>query len=155
MDDLAQRVPIDWHQVQARPDNGAWSLGVGDYVVARFANERDAQLARGAMHYYRFTEHCHIGGPNLGCSYFLVNGQAPRGVMLGAQGVAFQPEEVTVQQVEGEWAVCTGNEVLARFGDKADDAARLKEAVQRFGFDHLCHIGSGDDNGLTFFVRGR
>jgi hypothetical protein len=154
-DDLAERVPIDWHQVQARPDDGAWSLAAGNYVLARFANERDAQLARGAMHYYRFTEHCHIGAQDGGCSYFLVNGQAPRGVMLGAQGVAFQPQDVKVQQVGDDWAVCAGQEVLARFGDKADDARRLQEAVQRFGFDHLCRIGSGDDKGLSFFVHGR
>jgi hypothetical protein len=155
MDDLAERLPIDWHQVQARPEDGAWSLAAGNSVLARFANERDAQLARSAMHYYRFTEYCHIGGPNGGCSYFLVNGQAPRGVMLGAQGMAFQPQNVTVQQAGGDWTVCAGNVQLARFGGKADDARRLQETIQRFGFDHLCHIGSGDDRGMNFFVRAR
>jgi hypothetical protein len=147
-------VLIDWHQVQARPDNGAWSLAAGDHVLARFSNERDAQLARAAAHYYRFTEYCPVG-PGGHCSYFLVNGQAPRGVMLGAPGVAFRPDDVAVRQVGADWALCAGEAVLARFGAGADDARRMQEAVRRFGFDHLCHIGPGEDDGMTFFVRGR
>jgi hypothetical protein len=156
MTDLADRVPLDWRQVQLARDNGNWKLVTGGYVLADFGpDEHDARLALAAAKHYRFTEQCHLGGPNDASSYFLCNGQAPRGLMPGLDGVAFQPESVAVCQVGPEWALSAGGQVLVRFGDHPDEARLMLAAVQRYRFDRLCRLGPPGAGGMMLFMKTR
>ncbi len=152
---LADRVPFNWRQVQVRRDGKDWKLVHGGYTLASFGNdERGARLALSAVQFYRLTEHCLVGHPKPSFSYFLANGQAPRGVMMGLHNVSFQPEAVAVKKVDGQWSLCDGGRVLCAFGDKEEEAKQALQAVQRHKFDRLCRVGSGDD-AMTFMVRVR
>jgi hypothetical protein len=149
MERVEEWVPIDWRRAQLREEEGHWKLLIGGEVLADFGfHETDAQLALAAMHHYRFTEHCRLGRPAPRFSYFLVNGQPPRGLMLGVSGQAFQPEGVTVQRIGADWTLCEGNRVLVNFGEHAEEARHLLEVIQRYKFDRLCHVGP-----MTFFVQ--
>ena len=62
---------------------------------------------------------------------------------------------MVVREVNKQWMVCEGQRPLVNFGDKPEDARALLQAIQRHHFDHLCRIGHGDGQPLTFLVRAR
>ena len=150
--DTPDRVPFDWRQVQLRKENGDWKLAAGSLVLADFgADEYAARLGRSAMEYYHFTEQRQVGG----FTYFLSGGQAPYGVMFGMDGQPFQPDRLEVRQIDGRWAVCTGDVPLVQTGNAPETANQVLDVIQRQHFDRLCRVGSADGKGMTFFVRSR
>jgi hypothetical protein len=152
----AERVPFDWRQAKLRREGSSWKLAVGAYTLADFGtNERAARLGEQAMHHYRFNEHCLVGRPETAFSYFLVNGQAPRGVLFGVHGVPFRPETLRVQQAGPECVIGDGHQTLLRLACAEDEAKQLVQAIQRHRFDHLCRVGQPGGEGMTFFTRGR
>jgi hypothetical protein len=149
----AERIPFDWRQAQVRLDNADWRLTAGTQELANFgSDEQAARRALTALRHYRFTEEWRVGAPTPSFTYFLANGQAPRGVMLGVNAVTFRPEALKVRQVEGKYALYSGEQVLARFGARPDEAERLLEVIKRNQFDRLCNLGDGT-HGMTFLVR--
>jgi hypothetical protein len=153
-DEQGEWVPFDWQHVQVRQEEGVWKLAAGSYVVATFgADEEAARQALAAVRHYRFTEHCRVGRPAPVFSYFLVNGQAPRGLLFGLSGQAFQPDKLSVQALGRQWALCEGDRVLLVLDEDGDEARRLLEAIRRNGFDRLCRIGPSEKESMSFFVR--
>lgn len=153
---LGDRVPIDWRQAQVRRDGGEWKLTAGAYTLASFGpREQEAKQALNALRYYRFTEHCLVGGPQGPFSYLLVNGQAPRGLMFGIHSTPFRPETLTVQRRANDYVLADGNAVLLNLGEHGDEARKLLRTIQQQQCDRLCRIGAGQSPGLTFFARTR
>jgi hypothetical protein len=147
-------VSFDWRQVQLRQEEGVWKLAAGAYVLATFgADEQAGRQALAAVNHYHFTEHCRIGAPEPLFSYFLVHGQAPRGLMFGLRSQAFGPDKVSVQPLGRQWALCSGDQVLLILGEQPDEARQLLEVIRRNQFDRLCRIGPPDGPGMTFLVR--
>jgi hypothetical protein len=107
------------------------------------------------VQHYHFTEHYLAGGPGAHLSYFMVNGQAARGLMLGVPSQPFQPDSVAVQQVGSLWALCAGNQVLLPCGPNPDEARALAEVIHRHRCDRLVRLGGGGAAGMTFPVRTR
>jgi hypothetical protein len=148
---LTDRVPINWQKTQLRQDGGDIRLVSGEQTLAAFGgSERDAQLALSVLRYYHFSELCLVGHPHPAFSYFLVNGHAPRGLMLGLAQERFKPETLTVQQNGAAWVIGDGNQVLFNFGSRQEEAKESLKAIQQYRFDTLCHVG---DSGLKFLVR--
>jgi hypothetical protein len=153
---VAERVPIDWNESQVRQDRDGWKLVQGSTPLANFGpDEEDARLALAAVRYYHFSEQCLVGRPHPAFSYFLVNGEAPRGAMVGVGTVPFRPEALAVRQVGSDWTVCDGTRPLFHFGNQADEARQALTALQRYKFDTLCRIGHTEPPSLTFPVRTR
>jgi len=148
-----ERVPFDWRRVEMRQENGNWKLAAGGLVLANFGGDQhEASVALSAVQHYRFTEQWRVAGD---FRYFLSNGQAPRGLMLGAQAQSFQPDALAVKQVEGRYALCAGDKVVVRLGQRAEEAQQLLEVIKRNHFDRLCRLGEGAPQGMTFLVRSR
>jgi hypothetical protein len=153
-DERGEWVPFDWRQVQVRQEEGVWKLAAGPYMLASFGIEEEAaRQALAAVRHYHFTEHCRVGQPVPVFSYFLVSGQAPRGMLFGLSGQAFEPDRLSVEALGRQWAICSGDQVLLLLGEDADEAHRLLEAIRRNQFDHLCRIGPSEKESMTFFVR--
>jgi hypothetical protein len=152
---VGDRVPVHWRQVQLRQEGKDWKLVLGGYTLASFGpNERAARLALSAVQYYRISEQCLIGHPKPAFSYFLSNGQAPQGVMLGLQTTPFRPDALAVQKTDAGWVISEGARPLLAFGDREEEAKAALQAIQRFRFDALCRVGQGDA-ALTIPVRLR
>jgi hypothetical protein len=150
----AERVPVSWRQAEIRQDDDGWKLVAGNITLANFGpHESDARTALAAMRYYHFTEHGSLGRPRPLFSYFLVNGQAPRGYMMGLRHVPFQPEVLTVRQTDDAWGLYEGNRAILQFGDHPDEARQALRLIQRYQFDTLCLVGRPDTGAMTFFVR--
>src|SRR5205807_8532615 len=93
--ELTEHRRFDYRRVEVRRDKNEWKLVCGSHVLANFgANQLDAQLAWNTIQHYRFTEHCWIGKPAPVFSYFLVGGQAPRGLKFGILTQPLRPDAV-------------------------------------------------------------
>ena len=73
---------------------------------------------------------------------------------LGAQGVAFRPEELSVRQINGAWAICDPARPLLAFGDHAEEAKETLKAIQHHGFDTFCQLGQGE-RPMTILAKTR
>jgi hypothetical protein len=80
---------------------------------------------------------------------------APRGMMLGLNGTPFQPEQVAVQQVGTQYALCQGNRVLLEMGPRPDGARKLLDQIKVNRYDCLCRVGGQGKEGVTLLVRSR
>jgi hypothetical protein len=150
----AERVAFDWSRVELRQDNGEWKLAAGQTILARFGgDEYEGRRALTVLRHYRFSEQWRVGSEAEHFSYFLANGQAPRGLTLGLSGISFHPETVTVKQVGDRYCLCSPEQVLVRLGTRADEARGLLDVVKRNRFDRLCRLGADGDKGMTFLVR--
>ncbi len=150
----ATRATFDYRRVQVRRENGDWMLAAGGQTLARFgSSERHAQLAHAAVMHYRLTEVHQIGAPESGVRYFLSNGQAPRGLMIGLMGDNFQPEQLSIQQVHDKFVVAQRGRAILEAGTKEEDARELLQVIRRYGFDHICRIRDNDKDGLTLLVK--
>src|SRR5262245_1908596 len=142
---LCERVPLDFRQVRLFNDQQNWKLLCGDYLIATFGpNEREARIAEMAFRTSRFTEQCLVGHPKPAFSYFLVNGQPPRQLPLGAQSIAFRPDELTARQINDAWAICDSARPLFMFGNRAEEAKETLKAIQHHRFDTCCRLGEGE-----------
>ncbi len=149
--ELTEHRRFDYRRVEVRRDRNDWKLVCGGHVLANFGpNQLDAQLAWNTIQHYRFTEQCLIGKPVPVFSYFLVGGQAPRGLKFGLLTQPLKPEAVLVRKLGTGWAVYAEEQPLVGF-ERLEDARELAETIQRQRFDHLCRIGTG----MAFFVRTR
>jgi hypothetical protein len=153
---VADRVPINWRQAQLRRDAQGWVLVVGNYTLAAFGPEEgEARQGLKLLQDCRVTEHCVIGNPVPAFSYFLANGQAPRGLPVGAGGVPFQPDKLALRQAEHGWTiVADGGRALLQFGDRAQEALQTLQAIQQYKFDHLVRL-SHIEPGPTLLLRTR
>jgi len=156
LNDMVERVSFDWRQVQLRLERDGWVLAAGSQVLARFGrHEREGRQALDVLRYYRFSEQCLIGQGNDRFSYFLVHGQAPRGLVFGLPSEAFAANTLAVRQVGDRFALTNGDQVLLVLGRRPDEANKALEEIRRHKFDCICRLTPGDDTGITFLVRSR
>jgi hypothetical protein len=142
---IAERVPLDFRQTRLSRDAEGWKLYCGNYVVGSFgADENQAKLADMAFRTSRFTEQCVIGHPKPAFAYFLVNGKPPHELPLGAHGISFRPDDLSVRQVNGEWIVGDLIGPLFHFGNREVEAKETLKAIQYHHFDKYCRLGVGD-----------
>jgi hypothetical protein len=142
---IAERVPLDFRQTRLSKDAEGWKLLCGNYVVGTFGpDENQAKLADMAFRTSRFTEQCVIGRPKPAFTYLLVNGKPPRELPLGAHGVSFRPDELSVRQVNGEWTISDFIGPLFQFGNREAEARETLKAIQHHRFDKYCRLGVGE-----------
>lgn len=154
--DLNNRLPIDWQQVELKNEHGEWRLQVGtNLVLANLGkDEREAKKALAAMRHYRFTEQCIIGKPDPSLRFFMVNGEAARGLMLGVESVNFVPDKLKISQSGKSYYLSDGRKKLVDVGTNEEDAQLALKTIQKQHCDRMCKIGSGTDaNGMRYFVR--
>jgi hypothetical protein len=151
------KVVFEPRQVQVRRENQDWKLFYGPYALANFGpNQTDARQALNLLQFFRCNEQHLVGQPRQPTfTYFLTDGEAPRGMAYGMGGWEFRPETLTLRQVGKEWVVCDRNQALIRVGDKEDDAKQVLQIIRQQHFDRICHIGHGDAPGLSLLVRTR
>jgi hypothetical protein len=137
--DVGERVPVDAARLDLRREGGEWVLYAGRSPLGRFGmSERAGRLALQTLQQFRVTELCRVG--DSGFAFFLSNGRAPQGTVIGTAAKPLRTELLNVRQIESTWAICEGNFPVMRFGDKADDAQRALAAIRAYRFDHYVQI---------------
>jgi hypothetical protein len=156
LNDTVEHIPFDWRQVQLRLERDGWVMAAGTQVLAHFGNhEREGRQALDTLRYYRLSEQCVIGQGDGRFSYFLVHGQAPRGVVFGLPTEIIAPERLAVRQLGDRFALMSGDQMLLLLGQRPDEANKALEEIRRHKFDRLCRICPGNETGITFLVRSR
>ena len=152
--DVGDRVPFDGRRLDLRHENGNWVLYAGRTAVGNFGpSDRDARMALETLEQFRVSDLCRIGDSGVG--FFLSNGRAPQGSIVGTGVQPLRFESLNVRQVAGFWAVCEGTRPLFEFGDKDDDARHLLAAIKEFRFDHVTLVGNGRLGKMYLFVKTR
>jgi hypothetical protein len=152
MDATIERVPFDARQVKAHKEGQDWQVRMGQFVFAHFgADQVAAEKAVEVLQFYHCTEQCLVGKPQPFFTYFLTDGHAPHGRMLGLETLSFRPDGLRVKQAGASWTITDGNRVLFAF-DKETSANEVLEALQKHKFDHIGRIGSGA-TAISFLIR--
>lgn len=156
LNDNVQRIPFDWRTVQVRKDRGEWVIGAGSQILGRFGNnEREAKHAVDAVRYYRLTEQMQVGRDDQPFAFYLANGQAPQGLMLGLQAQPFAPDHLKVQQVGQRWSLTVGDQVIVPVSTRQEDAQKLLGEIRRLRFDRVARIGTPSEEGMTLLLKSR
>ncbi|MBL8795695.1 MAG: hypothetical protein JNM56_17450 [Planctomycetia bacterium] len=151
-----ERLPIDWRNVQLRREGQDWKLKVGNENLADFgSDEIQAREALRVFQYYRFSELCRVGQTEKPLTFYLVNGQAPRGIKFGVRSTSFRPERLSVRQNDDGWMIYDGEKPILRGGDSFAAARQVLDTIKKHGFDCWCSVGKPGRDGLGFFARER
>jgi hypothetical protein len=146
-------VPFDYRQVKAKKEGKDWQLKMGNYIFAHFGNDEEAaKKALDALQFYHCNQQCLVGGSQPVFTYYLANGQAPRGSMLGVNTTAFRPDDLKVKQDKSAWTVTDGYRVIFTF-EKEATAKDVLQAVQKHRFDHVFRFGHGEVTSMTLLVK--
>lgn len=152
---LADRVAFDWRLVQVRRADKSWVLAAGNHVLARFGDkEPEAQQALSLVRHFHLTEQLNVGQPPY-FSFYLVNGKPPRGLPLGLNAIAFQPDALTVRPQGSRWALCDENVPLLIFGETPAEARKFLDLIRKERFDRLINLGVSREEGMTLLMKSR
>ncbi len=153
---LGDRVAFDGRQLQVRLDGDEWNLYAGSYLIARFGTQQSEALrALNVLQAYRCNEHCLVGRPRPAFTFFLTNGQAPRGEMFGLNGTSFRPQDLTVHQFGPDWGICDQARILLRVSGSETDAKKLLDFIKKQDCDYLCRIGPAEPYGVSLLLHMR
>jgi hypothetical protein len=148
-------VYFDPHRVEVCYEGQDWKLKVGNVCLANFGpHEEEARDARRIVEFYDLTEQRRVG-QSPGLTYYLVNGQAPRGLMLGLRNVEFRPEALELRQDGDEWKVCANGRPILAAGKSREEAEQVLQVIQKYEFDHICQLGAAERPLLTILVQDR
>ncbi len=152
--DIGDRVPFDGRRLDLHHEGGGWVLYAGRTPVGHFGQaDREARTTLETLEPFRLTELCHVGDSGFG--FFLANGRAPQGSVIGTGAKSLRTDVLNVRQVSGEWAVCEGSRPVFTFGDKAEDARHLLAAIKEYRFDHYLQVGAGRLGNTYLFVKSQ
>jgi len=106
-----------------------------------------------ALQQFRCSEICKIGESGFG--FFLANGRAPGGTVVGLPSRPINRDSLAVRQVDGAWGVYEDRRRLFDFDANADAAKHALAAIKHYQFDTICPIGGGHLGGLNLLVKAR
>jgi len=153
-------ITFDSAQASIQNIEGSWKVVVGDRWMLDFAdNQANAQKALDIIRHYKLSEQCFVGRPNPPMQYYLTNSSngtiaAPMGPSLPGGGedcLSFNPQNTTVQQIEGTWKVVDGDHLILDFGVSHDNANKALQIIRKYNFDHMCFVGRPDPR-MMYFV---
>ncbi|HXH71401.1 MAG TPA: hypothetical protein VNI58_01115 [Mariprofundaceae bacterium] len=128
--------------VSVQQINGSWKVVEGNHWMFDFGNSRDeANAAFRVIRTYRMNQSCFVGRPNPSFSYLLANGAAPSGGMRGEDCIGFNPNNISVQQINGSWKVVEGNHWMFDFGGNRGEAEQSAAIIRKYGFTQSCFVG--------------
>ncbi len=150
-----ERSVFDYRQAQVRKDNNQYVLAFGSQTIGTFGNdEQGARQALNTLHRYQLNEQYRIGGPQSQFTYYLSSGRVPLGQAFGMQSYPLDQGGLAVHHDKQGWVIANKDQPLWRFGNGAE-AQQALATIQKYKFDHVCHVGDGEGTGFTFLVRTR
>jgi hypothetical protein len=145
---------LDYRRLELKREGGRWQLAADRTPLWDFGNsEREGRIVLQALQQFRCSEICKIGESGFG--FFLANGRAPWGTVVGLSSRPIDRDALTVRQVEGSWCVYEDRRKLFDFGANAEDAKHALAALKHYQFDTICPIGGGHLGGLNLLVKAR
>ena len=145
--------PLDFRRLDLRRSEGSWQLVADRTPLGAFGpNERDGRQTLQALQHFRCSEYCRIGDGGFG--FFLSNGRAPQGSVIGLPARSLRTESLVVRQTGDSWEVCEHQRLVTSFKQEVD-ARRALAAIKHYQFDTIVTAGANRLGGLMLFVKSR
>jgi len=134
---------IKFNPQQASIQNigGSWKVVVGNMWMLDFGgNQAAAQKALDIIRHYSFTSQCFVGRPNAPMMYFLVSENAPQGQYVGQDCNSFNPNTISVQNINSRYKIVDGNHWMLDFTTSQTNANNALDIIKKYGFDNICFV---------------
>jgi hypothetical protein len=129
--------------IMARRTGESWQVFAGTRVLADFAkNQNEAEDASRVIHELRPTEWASIGTQRAVVSYGVTNGKASLSPVHVRQSQRIDLKSLRAEQVRGVWVIKDDTTIFANFATQKADAAQAVAVAQKYGFNHIGHIGT-------------
>ena len=133
---------FDPEQAQVKEIDGNWLIVVGNLGLLEFhSNEQEARDALSVIQFYGFNKQCFVGRPDPSMEYYLVNDQAPSGMIQGEDCSRFDPTRIEVKIIRGRWKIVEGDLWIMDFEDNESETRTAFDLVQKYGFNQMCYVG--------------
>jgi hypothetical protein len=128
-----------------------WQLWSGKVLLKDVGiSEAEGREALKVIRDLKLTSMSSIGSPKPVMEFWLANGQAPHGHIPGLRSISLTPAEIKAEQVQGQWCVHDGKQILFNFKDQADAARRAAATIQRYNFTEVAYLGQTSPTMLVF-----
>ncbi len=144
-------VKFNYRHLRVTNFSERWKIVEGSHWLMDFGkSESEARQALKIIQHYQMEERCFVGRPNPSMTYFLSDGEAPKGSMRGEDCTPFNPLNLEVRSISGRWKIVEGSHWLMDFGNKADEAKTALQIIKKYGFNRLCFVGRPSPS-MTYF----
>lgn len=134
-------IHFDPHNLQVEQDDHRFLLLDQAMSLIAFDNHEEAEMSKEVMLRYQLNQQCFVGRPNASFKYFLTDGQAPTGEMGNEDCLDFNPNNISVQQIQGRWKIVEGNNWMFDFENNEQEARQAFAVIQKYGFTKTCFVG--------------
>lgn len=93
------------------------------------------------MEHYNIDQSCFIGRPNASMTYVLSNGQSPVGALAGEDCLSFNPNNLEIRHIGGNWILTDPGHISMNFENNRGEAEDAKCIIQQHGFTQRCFVG--------------
>lgn len=143
------RVRLSW-------TNRRWQLvtETGELLKDFGSQDQDARLALQLIQELGLNQRAVIGEPVPILEYWLVDGQAPRGLpRSGMRVVTLVPAALEVADVLGQWVVRDKARIYFNFGPRAEEARQALAVIRKYQFDQVAYLGRVTPSMYLFFSQ--
>jgi hypothetical protein len=135
-------IPMNYLNVVAKKINNRWKVVDGNsWLFDTDQSQAEADMIVKIIKQYKINQSCYVARPNPPFSYLKVNNQSPTGAVVGEDCISFNPANLTVKLVNGNWTITDGNSLLFNFGAKQAEAIKAVCIIKKYGFTKTCYVG--------------
>ncbi len=138
-------IGFDPESVQAREIDGRWKVVSGSMYMLDAGPERDEmRQAAYVIRHYGLTQQCFVGRPDPSLEYWLTPAGAASGRARSEDCIGIDPTALSVRDSGSHWTVLDGPSHAAFSAPSREEAERIVEIVERYGFTQSCFVGRPD-----------
>ncbi len=144
-------ISFDYNQAIVKEVGGHWKIVVGGMWLKDFGNkESEARQALKIIKHYKMNSLCFVGRPDPSMEYYLVDGKAPVGPMVGEDAIPFNPDTAEAKEIGGRWKIVDGAHWILDFADKKSEADTALKIIKKYKFSYICFVGRPGAS-MTYF----
>ena len=138
-------VPFNPASIRVSLRDGRWTIAEDNRELFDFDRSRtEAEKALSVIQHYKMNSVCTVGEDDPVIRYLLVDSRSPLGKMQDEDCVVFNPANLSVRQVSGNWMLVDGNNRIFDFDDQINEAKKSLELIRKYHFSRSCYIGRPD-----------
>ena len=130
------------NNLEVKQDENRYFLLDGRMSLIAFDNHEEAEISKEVILRYHMNQQCFVGRPNASFKYFLTDGQAPTGDMGNEDCLNFNPNNISVKNIQGRWKIVDGDHWLFDFGNSEQEARQTFAIVKKIRLHQNLFCGS-------------
>jgi hypothetical protein len=142
-----ERVQLEWQQ-------GNWQLRVDGLLIRDYGrHEQAARQMQMLIRQLRLTQYGFVGQPRPALEYWLCNGQAPQGILLGLRTFALDQTSLRVEKALGQWCVRDAYQLMLGCERNEETARQALAILRKYRFSQAAVVGPGMSPILLLLAR--